>query len=249
MLGKIMNKVILLAGISMLLVAAMSVPVRAQWDIAIAEGDWFLYEGTLTRWISDEGFEFPPFYATYLQDYNESDWMRYTVGAIDYPNVTWSVMTHWTNGTETTVDIIENVTSSSEIMVIGANLTQGAEIRPADMFVDGPRTLNASINLDTSNGTKETNVLDYSYNFFGSDYAYKYYWDAMSGIQVYRETHGDASDFTSGAIYNFSSKLELVDSSVGAIVPDLTAPILLLTIMSVTVPIALLHRRKKPTII
>ena len=244
-----MKKIVLIAGLSLLLLAAIAHPAMAQWDIAIQEGDWFLYEGTLTRWISEEGFEFPPFYATYLQTYNESDWIKYTVEGIESENVTWSVMTHWTNGTETTATIMENTTSSSDIMVIGANLTQGAEIRPADMFVDAPRTLNASIMLDTSNGTKETNVLDYGYNFFGSDYAYKYYWDAMSGIQVYRETHGDASDFTSGAVYNYSSKLELVDSSLGIVVPDLTGPILLLTLMSITIPVALLHRRKKPRLI
>lgn len=38
---------------------------------------------------------------------------------------------------------------------------------------------------------------------------------------------------------------ELVDSSVdGLLIPDLTGPIILLTIMTITVPIVLLRRRK-----
>jgi hypothetical protein len=239
-----MKKIVVIAGLSILLLVAMAYPAMAQWDIGVQVGDWFLYEGTLVSWEADDGVAFPPFYITALQTYNETNWMNYTITDIDADWVNFTVFTSWTNGSFTTAPFANNITGSSEIMVIGANLTQGELIRPTDMFA-GDKTLNASIMLNTPNGTRETNVLNYSYNFYGSDYNQVYYWDKEYGIQVYYETTGVVPESTYSGAYTYKAKFELVNSSLGVVVPDLTAPILLLTLMSITALVALLQRHKK----
>ena len=250
-----MNKKILLIPLAVLLLSAMIAPALAQKElVGVQVGDWFLYEGTLVSWEADAGVAFPPFYATYLYDWNNTNWYNYTVTDIDADWVNFTVVTSWTNGSGiVTTNFANNITGSSEIMVIGSNLTQGELIRGPDFLNAGNKVLNASIMLDTPNGTREMNVLNYttSLSFGGGDpsiYTYLYYWDSVYGIQVYREYSGTVPPSTTGG-YSYIGKLELVDSSLGVVVPDLTGPLLLLTIMSITVPIALLHRRKKPRLI
>jgi hypothetical protein len=48
--------------------------------------------------------------------------------------------------------------------------------------------------------------------------------------------------------FSYECKVELIDSSTGAVIPDLTGPIMLLTLIAITVPIVILNRRKKPPI-
>jgi hypothetical protein len=253
MLGEIMKKIILLAVLSMLLLCAMAVPAMAQydWDVGVEVGDWFLYEGTLLFYDSAT-VAFPPAFLEYLQVYNETDWMRYTVTDITPgtgANVTFEVKLHYPDGSETTYELVDNITSSMTMMVLGANLTAYTEIRPAysimDMWPMPARYLNESIMLVTDNGTRATNVLDHDSNIFGNIYHYIYYWDNETGIQVYHEEYATNVATQTGDTYSYKCKVDLVNSSSGVIVPDLTGPILLLTSMAITVPIVILHRRKK----
>jgi hypothetical protein len=239
------------------MLSAMAVPALAQydWDVGIEVGDWFLYSGTLEHW-EDYGNEtlFPPAYLEYLQVYNESDWMRYAVTSITPGTggdiVTFSVLTHWTNGTETTDTVDDNMTSSQSMMVIGANLTDYTEVRPAySIFGFWPmpaRVLNESIMLVTDNGTRETNVLDHPSDIFGNVFYYTYYWDKETGIQVYFQNNGtDVTDqwFTP---YSYRCKMELINSSLGIVIPDLTAVVMLSTLFTMIIPIVLYRRKKRP---
>jgi len=247
-----MKKTILLIVLSMLLLCAMAVPALAQydWDVGIAVGDWFLYEGTLLFYDSAT-VPFPPPYLEYLQVYAESDWMNYTV--IDITpgdggdNVTFSVLTHWSNGTETTSELVDNMTSSMTLMVIGANLADYTEIRPEYDILGWPmpaRYLNESFMLDTDNGTRETNVLDHDSDIFTNIYHYIYYWDKETGIQVYFENYATDVVTEEGQPYSYKCKLDLVNSSSGVIVPDLTGPVMLSAFIAITVPIVLYKRKK-----
>lgn len=243
-----MKKKALLVALSVLLLSAMAVPVLAQysWTVGVKVGDWFLYKGTLISWSGTAPF--PPAYIEFLGTYNTSDWMKYTVTAISVPTVTFSVLTHWKNGTETTSTVEDNMYSSSELMVIGANLPNGTEIRQAysllDMWDMPARYLNQPIMLATPNGTRETNVAIHQSNIFGNIFNYTYHWDKATGIQVYFRTSTENSLDQNGNTMNYDAKLELIDSSSGVLVPDLTGPVVLLTLMASTVPIVL-HKRKR----
>jgi hypothetical protein len=235
MLGKIMKKLILLAGLSMLLLCAMAVPAMADLgDVGIQVGDWFRWEPSMT-WEADEGVN-PPFSASYLTWANNTDWVEYTATSVEDSTVNYTVVTRLSNGTEVPSTASVNVTNSYDanfgMLAISANLTEGTLVRTWG----SPLTLNASFMLTTDNGTRETNVLDYVSTYSG----HNVYWlDKEVGILVYRSVS------SSTATYNYTYTLELVNSSSGIISPDLTGPLLLLATMSITIPVALLHRRKK----
>jgi hypothetical protein len=240
----------LLVALSIILLSTTAVPALAQydWDVGVEVGDWFLYEPTLILWESEE-VTFPPFYLSYLQTYNESSLMNYTVTDITGDIIIFEVEYHWKNGTETTSTLEENMTSSESLVVIGANLPNGAEIRPEysilDMWPMPARDLNESIMLETDTGTRETNVLDHDSNIFEQIYHYTYYWDKETGIQVYHAEHATGVLNENQQMFSYSCKVELIDSSTGVVIPDFTAPVMLLTLMAITIPIVLLHRRKK----
>ena len=105
--------------------------------------------------------------------------------------------------------------------------------------------LNASIMRDYNNSvTREANVLNYT--GFGIDQEYNF--DVETGILVYHLTGGpEVYDFGADAYVEYWARMELTDSSIGelGIVPDMTGVILLLTMMSITIPIVLLRKRKK----
>jgi len=227
------------------------VPALAQydWDISIEVGDWFLYEGTLISYESNFGF--PPPYLEYLQTYNESDWMKYTVIDTSIQGfINFTIVTHWSNGTETSMDYAEDIMNSESLMVIGANLTDHEEIRPEYLLLGfwpmPARSLNESMMLVTTNGTRETNVAIYDWNIFENIYHHTWYWDKKTGIIAYHEEYGDdLATENEGDLYSYHSKLELVNSSLGIILPDLTGSILLLTLIAITIPIYLQKRRRQ----
>ena len=107
------------------------------------------------------------------------------------------------------------------------------------------RYLNESIMLDTDQGIRETNVLDHDSNIFEQIYHYTYYWDKETGIQFYHAEHATDVLNENQQPLSYACKVELIDSSTGVVIPDLTGPVMLLTLMAITIPIVLLHRRKK----
>jgi hypothetical protein len=220
--------------------------------VGVQVGDWFSYKGTLISW---EGAYFPPSYIGYLQTYNESDWIRYTVTGItpddDGDIVTFSVLTHWKNGTETTSTLDDNMASSESLMVIGANLPDYTEIRPEYSILDiwpmPARYLNASIMRAIDNETRATNALDYYSNIFEQIYHYKYYWDKAIGIQVYFQSDTTDSEDDLGNIFSYNCTLELIDSSSSDIIPELTTVVMLSMLVVITIPIVLYRKKNCPT--
>jgi len=248
-----MKKTVLLVVISVLLLSATVVPVLAQydWEVGVEVGDWFLYEPTLIFYES-ENVAFPPPYLQYLQTYNDTSLMNYTITDITPDNgfaiITFEIVSQWKNGTETTATLEENATNSDSLMVIGANLPDGAEIRPEysllDMWPMAARYLNESIMLETDTGTRETNVLDHDRNIFEQIYHHTYYWDKETGIQVYHAEHATDVLNQDQQAFSYECKVELIDSSTGVVIPDLTGPVMLLTLIAITIPMVLLYRRK-----
>lgn len=242
-----MKRLVLITGLSMLLLVVMVVPAAAQEDVGVEVGDWFEYERKITQWESTMEFLPPDYFGPLSLADNETNWVRYTVTDIVDDTINFTVTYNWKNGTETEDSMVENVTDGS-LFAIGANMTEGEMVSDEfDFFgtLYPARYLNASIMLDNPNATRETNVLNYSINLFGNPYDYFFYWDKETGMRVYYENHGDVAPFGANPAYVYTVVWELVDSSVeDLLVPDLTVPILLLTMISITVPIVLLRRRK-----
>jgi hypothetical protein len=116
------------------------------------------------------------------------------------------------------------------------------------MFQYPARYINETIDFTNPEATRETNVLEYDINILGSPYEYIFYYDKATGMRVWYWNHGDviALDYIGQPAYEYTVVWELADSSVnGLLIPDLTGPILLLTTMAITIPIVILHRRRK----
>jgi hypothetical protein len=246
-----MKKKMLPVGLSILLLLAMAAPAMAQNDVGVEVDDWFKYEVEVTQFESTGPF--PPTLGPLTLADNETNYIMYNVTGIVDDIISFNVTYNWKNGTETYAAWDENVTFSEAMIAIGANMTEGEMVRDTYLFFGffqyPALYLDAPIMLVNPNATRETNVCEYSVDIMGSVYDYLLYWDKVTGMRVYYENHGDVLDMTAyggGPPYEYTVVWELVDSSVeDLLVPDLTGPILLLTLMTITVPIVLLHRRKK----
>jgi hypothetical protein len=214
--GEKMKKILLAVLFSVFLLSAMTVPALSQdeWTVGLSVGDSFKYKGTLVLWEGNATF--PPLGLEYMQTYNESDWIEWTVTDIEGLNVTCEVTTHWTNGTETVATITEDITSSFSIHMIAANLTEGTELRPETTFVGQPmpaRYLNASIMREYESGSRETNVLIYDWHLLGNVYHLETLFDKETGMHVYFQTSlTDAQDF-GGGTYSCNGTFELIETN------------------------------------
>jgi hypothetical protein len=254
-----MKKIVLVAGLLMLLLlVAMAAPALAKEDVDVQVGDWFKYEAKVTQW--DSTMEFLPdgYVGPLTLAENNTNAIWYNVTDITPgdggDNVTFTVQYDWKNSSVTYATMVENVsTADQNIFMIGANMTAGDMVSDTfdflnlGMFQYPPRYINETIDLVNPNATRATNVCNYTLpNMLSASYDYIFFWDKATGMRVYYENHGNVPTFGGQAAYEYTVVWELVDSSVdGLLVPDLTGPILLLTLMAITVPVALLHRRKK----
>jgi hypothetical protein len=232
---------------SVLILSAMIVPSLSQdLTVGVGVGDSFKYAGTLVLWES-ESASFPPTSSLeYLQTWNE-----YTVTGIDAENVTFEVTTHWKNGTETVSTLEENMTSTTPLTVIGANLEEGTEIRPETTFFGQPmpaRYLNASIMREYESGSKETNVMIWDWNFFDVVYHYEYLFDKETGIRVYFQSSATDAFDMSGKAFTYNATCELIETNVEGwtVIPEFpTGTAMLLIFVAVTVSISFLRKPPK----
>jgi len=251
-----MKKKILIVLLSVLLLSAMAVPALAQsLDVGVEVGDWFKYEAKVTQWESDDPFLPEGFYGPLTLADNQTNFILYTVTDITPVdggnNVTFTITYDWQNGSETEGTLVETVTTANtNIFMIGANMEEGDMVSDTFDFLgmgffDYPvRSINQTIDREYLDSTRETNVCEYPLEIFGSLYDYVYQWDKVTGMRVYYENHGDVAAFGESSAYVYTVIWELVDSSVeGLVIPDLTGPIMLLTLIAVTIPIVL-HKRK-----
>jgi hypothetical protein len=249
-----MKKTILIVLLSVFLLSALTVSALSQdVTVGVSVGDWFKYEGTLIYYEADEEVPWPPSqYVTQPMVYDESDWQKYTVTAIDGNTVTVEVVTHWKNGTETTAEQSEDITEGFMMQFIGANLEEGFELRPEDPMWGWPaRLLGAPIMVDYLDSTREANVLDWEMpQFVEEDYTLQVYeWDKETGALVRFYMRGNATDSEmfggSGGRYHYEVENVLVETNLWTVIPEFpTGTTMLLVFIAITVSIDL-YRRKK----
>ncbi len=248
-----MKKTILVVLLSVFLLSAMTVPAMAQdMTVGVSVDDWFKYEVKVTQWISDDPFLPEGYFGPLSLADNETTSIVYTVTDITpydgYSNVTFTITYNWKNGSVTEGTYEEMVsTASTGIFMIGADMEEGDLVSDAFLFFnmwDYPaRSINETIDSEYLDSTRETNVCEYTIDLGGTPYDYVMHWDKATGIRVYYENHGDVPAIFTAA-YEYTVVWQLVDSSVeGLVIPDLTGPIMLLTLIAVTIPIVL-HKRK-----
>jgi len=247
--------------LSVLLLCGILLPslCQAQLTVGVQVGDWFKYEGTLVLWEAGPSIPIPPNeYATEVVTYNTTDWFMYTVTDITGENVTFEIVTRWSNGTETTETLVDDMPNSFTLMVIGTNLGPDNEVRPAydwtELFgfewIWPARKLNDTIEVQWLSETRTANVLDWWHPplFEGMEPSTRqvYNWDAETGIQTLYETHSNNTDFMTGEDYNYIVRRVLVDSSIeGLVIPEVFTTAVLLVMLSASTISFVLYRRRK----
>lgn len=252
-----MKKQIALIGLSVLLSAMLLLPMCQGVTVGVSVGDWFKYEPTVVHYEAGPNVPFPPNeYATEPKEYNETDWYRYEVTAINGGNVTFEVTTHWSNGTETAAELVDDMENSFTMMIISTDLEPDDTIRPeydwtpvfGFEFIWPERKLGETVMVEYQNVSREANALNFVHPvIFGDSYTEQiYYWDKATGIQVVYEVHSNSSDFNSGEPYSYIARRTLVDSSIeGMVIPEFyTLTTMLLLISATAIPIALSKRNK-----
>ena len=241
-----MKKIILAMLFSVFLLSAMTVPALSQ-EVGVNVGDWFLYEGTLVEYEADPGVPFPPNeYATFMYTYNESDWQRLTVTAVSETTITFEIVTHWKNGTETTETTDEDLTDSFIGWAIGANLTVGDEAAAADPFWGFPAIIiNETIDIEYEDTTRETNYMNRS--FMGGPagtwpFNLHYYCDKETGILV-RYVY-DAELYQEEGNVSCLAENKLILLSVWVIPEYPTWTVMLLAFVAITISIDLYIRKR-----
>jgi len=257
-----MKKIAVFAVLSILLLAAMVAPATAKLGVGVKVGDWFKYEAKVTQWVSTMVFLQDGYIGPLSLYENQTDAIWYNVTDITPgdggDNVTFTVQYDWKNGSVTYATVVENVsTANTAIFMIGANMTQGDMVSDTfdflnlGMFQYPARYINTTFNFTNPEATRETNNLTYTLpNLLGASYDYVIHYDRITGMRLYYWNHGNVPEIAFGdppqPAYEYTVVWELVDSSYpGLLIPDLTGPILLLTLMLMTIPIVLLHRRRK----
>jgi len=251
-----MKKKILIVLLSVFLVSAMTLPAMAQdMTVGVSVDDWFKYEARVTQWESEMEFLPPTFYGPLSLAENQTNFILYTVTDITPVdggnNVTFSITYDWQNGSVTDGTLVETVTSANEnIFMIGANMEEGDMVSDTFDFLGmgffqyPTRYLNASIDAEYIDGTRETNVCEYSLEMMGTPYDYVYQWDKATGMRAYYENHGEVAESTWSEAYTYTVVWQLVDSSVeGLVIPEFTGLITLSLLIAITI-LLILHKRK-----
>lgn len=238
--------------LSVFLLSAMTVPTLSQdVTVGVSVGDWFKYETTILEWIAEPDVPFPPDqFVEVLYTYNETDWQKLTVTDIAGSNVTFDVLLHWKNGTETTYELEEDITSGTWTYVIGANLEAGDQVKTefvlSAFLTYPPRYINETILVDYETGTRETNVLDYEHPTWSPEASIHSttLWDKETGVLV--KNRGKILNNTSmlGHDYSVTYEVELVEANLWVKPEFPTGTVMLLIFVAVTVCVGI-YRRKR----
>jgi hypothetical protein len=225
------------------LLSAMTVPSlsETEWTVGVQVGDWFKYEGTLVEYWSDEGVPFPPNQFTpYLVTFNESDWFRRTVTNVSGTTITWEIVTHWKNGTETTDTLVDDIANSmGGHYAIGANMEVDDQVRAPYLGFDAC-IIDETVDWEYENMTRETNHAWKNGTSGGA--RLQWYWDKATGVQV--KFIDNSSAITAQGNAYWLAMSELVDSSVWIIPESHTWTIMLLVLTASTAATVLYRRRK-----
>jgi len=242
-----MKKIILIVLLSVFLLSAMIVPSLSQVDmtVGVSVGDSFTFvQESMSLTADNDDVEISMFATPWLY-LNESDYVTYTVADVDDASntITFDVLTHWSNGTETTSQSEEAIESSYSYMAIGANMEPDDVIRPDDGF-NGVRFINETITMEYVDESREVNVhwAVWDFSFFGAGISERdYYWDKETGMKVKEVIRYD-EDLDQGAIH-LEQTVVLTDTSLWVVPEFPTGTVMLLVFIAITVSIDL-YRRK-----
>jgi hypothetical protein len=238
------RRIVLFTLFSTFLLLALVMAASAQTrTVGVSVGNKFRYRATV-GWSSNDTSATPDFY---LGDANNTDWGEFTVAGISGTNITGQTITHYKNGTETTMSgwIDVNTGAGNATMIfISANLAAGDSLYTSsynNWFINdtAPRTY--------LSGVRDTNHIDVTGLSGTVSSHYNVYWDKSTGVLVdqLRVITNQTGTYTTTA----SLDVQIISSDVW-IVPEFPtwtpALLMLIALTSATMVIARQKQPKRP---
>ena len=178
--------------------------------VGVSEGEWFKY-GLELDWNYDLEESPEDFIFT---DFLEGDMLTLTIQDVSGTNVTGQFTIHYENGSEKILNgSVDLITGEGDLRnwLISANLIANNPLYETEI----DETINQSITQVYPWGSRQTNLLLYSYNFSsGEDYSalnLGFYWDQEIGILT--ELSLEAEMEQNGTLIDGSVSLILTESN------------------------------------
>lgn len=160
-----------------------------QYSIGVKAGDTFTYhvKGMADQYSEDEMIP------ANFHDLNKTDYIKVTINDVVGSNVTYSVITRYTNGTQyentETLDVITGKNNAYFWGIFAANLTQGDILRPLNPVESG--SFNSTETRTYASGERATNIQRMSGEYYNAEdttqqlYRNRYlYVDKSTGMMV-----------------------------------------------------------------
>jgi len=248
------GKIGLLTFVAVFLLSAMVVTsVAAQPRVpGVAEGNWFKYSTIDINWSSNHpNATFPPPGYEWLEEMNETEWMRMSVVDVSGTNITFQTTGHYKNGNEETsggyIDVETGDEENATFMAIAANLEADDTI-----YASGPYStmkINETIVRTYPDEVRDTNHLNWTFEDSWTDddteyyyyYTMNFYWDKETGIIV--EDSFEEINQTGEYTTTWSAFSRITESDVWVAPEFPTWTSILLTFIVLTAAIATYKRR------
>ncbi|HKZ88035.1 MAG TPA: hypothetical protein VJ066_02610, partial [Candidatus Bathyarchaeia archaeon] len=159
---------------------------------------------------------------------NGTLYYRVAVSTILASNVTTQDTWHYSNGTESTAIVVQDVDSGSSYVMKGLVNVVGSNLGPGDLLYptgNDPRRINQTISVDYGSSKRDASAVVYDFptldslnNVVGYEKS-AFYFDKATGMLVAR------SDFTSNAAENVSIVILLANTNLWSITksPSITS--------------------------
>jgi PKD repeat protein len=218
-----------LVAISELTLSRLVVGASQERIAGVEVGDWVKYGNFHASWSSnDPNAQEPPLD---LIKHNNTEWVRNTVQGILGTQITFQAVTHWKNGTETTIIAQVDVNSgegNGTQAFASANLGPGESVYNSTKYANS--CINETLRLVYANALRETNYLEATTTQVLTSgmmqtlvLQVEYFWDKTTG--VLSERAGTLINYT-GDYHSVAIVQEfLVDTSLWEGNPDTTSPL------------------------
>lgn len=241
------TRIVLLDLTSIFLLLALVMAASAQTrTVGVSVFNKFRYIATAS-WSSNDPTATP---SSSLLDFNNTQWLEFTITAISGTNVTGQMTTHYKNGTENTtggwVDVNTGAGENMTAFVISANLVPGDTVYNSSQ--SNAPLINETVPRTYLGGVRETNHLNITSLSGTESFRTDYYWDKSTGVTV-ELAHGETNQ-TGGYTTSWSSTAQIINSDLWE-VPEfpswITALLMLILLTSVTMIIARRMRNASPS--
>jgi opacity protein-like surface antigen len=258
------SKTILLTSLSIILILSATIlaTLAQTRTVGVSTSDWFTHGEISVEWsTNDTSATFPPSYASWLGDLNQTEWMRTIIQGITGTNVSAQFTEHFKNGTERTrpgwidIDTGEatsetNTTADATFLLISANLETNDTLYTTSGFTQ--LRINETITRGYPGGPRNTNHLNLTYEYVYTNgqtmtlrQTVNYYWDTTTGTLV--ELTIQATNQTGQYLTTWLATSKISDSNIWTI-PEhtpLTTLLALTALATLTTTLAITHKKLK----